>query len=101
MGLYMAETYHPAKQSKRDLAALAATGVEKSNVSQLGKDNNLKRAKIILRVFFPFIFPWVEVHLVTKAFWQWIVEALDDMAFCCNGDGIRHLQRAVRATLIL
>lgn len=101
MGLYMAETYHPAKQSKRDLAAFAATGVGKSNVSQLGKDNNVKRAKIILRVFFPFEFSWVEVHLVTKAFWQRLMEALDDMAFCCNGDRIRHLQMAVHATLIL
>lgn len=28
-GLYMAETYHPARQSERDLAALAVMGVEK------------------------------------------------------------------------
>lgn len=59
--LYMAGTYHPAKQSKRDLAAFSVMGGRKSNMGQLGKDNNSESAKIILRGFFPFEFPWVEV----------------------------------------
>lgn len=90
----------PSSQAKQ--AGFGSVGRHgEKHVSQQGKDNNSKRAKIILRGFFPFEFPWVEVHLVTEAFWQCIMEALDDMALCCNGDGIRYLQRAVCATLIL
>lgn len=86
----------PSSQAKqKGFGCVFRHGGRKSNVGQLGKDNHSKLAKIILRGFFPFEFPWVEVHLVTEAFWQRIMEALDDTAFRCNGDGIRYLQRAV------
>lgn len=91
----------PSSQAKQEgFGSVFSHGGRKGNMGQLGKDNSSLLGRIILRGFFLFEISWVEMHLVTEAFWQCIMQALDDMAFCCNEDRIRYLQRVACAILI-
>lgn len=99
MGLfYMVEIYQPARQNKGDLAVFTATGEERERERETAKGASWEKT-IIQNL--PELFleasslpnsPGVVVHLVTKAFWPCIMEALDGMAFHCNRGRFRRLR---------